>query len=96
MRTSLTHIHIFKIAAKVAGIALLCLTLADCASSKKSYTALKAKQAQRTTYQHRGFENPLLRIEKDIVQNDFQGKLRSTMDGGIFQTNSWSTNCDCR
>jgi hypothetical protein len=95
MHTSPSFFHVFKIATKVAGIALLSFAITDCASTKKGYAVLKAKQYQ-ATYQRGGFENPLLRIEKDLVQNDFKGKLRSTMDGGIFQTNSWSSNCDCR
>jgi len=95
MKKSRSPFKNFSVAIKIAGILMLSMSIADCASSKRGYAVLKAKRTEQT-YQRYGFENPSLRIEKDLSQDDFQDKLRNTMDGNIFKTNSWSSNCDCR
>jgi hypothetical protein len=82
-------------AMKIFIMLTLALAITDCATTKKNFAVLKIKSTQKIQQNHIT-KNPNVHIEKDLIQADFQGKLRSSLNGSPFNTAIWSSNCDCR
>lgn len=85
----------YSIASKAMLMIVLAMLISNCAGNKKVGGALKIKTKPNIA-REQNLQSPNVRIEKDLVERDFQGKLRSTLSGYPFNTTIWSSNCDCR
>ena len=94
MQNRLTPLNTLPIIFKISGLIIISLSITHCASAKENFSALKAK-TNTDIYQNRDFGNLNMRLNSDLIQSDFQGKLRTTLDGSGFSTNIWNSSCDC-
>lgn len=82
-------------AIKTIVMLMLAIALTDCAATTKNLSLLKVKSSAMFQ-QNQIVQSPNVRIEKDLIQADFEGKVRSSLSSSPFNTAIWSSNCDCR
>lgn len=96
MKTLALTSQTYSLLTKAIFMLAIALFISNCASNKNNSGPLKKIKTKQGIYKERSQQNSLVGTEKDLVERDFQGKLRSTLSGHQFNTSVWSSNCDCR
>ncbi len=84
-----------KTIAKLFVWLLVIVAISNCSSTRSRLSGLDLGSEQ-DIYQERNTDDSNLRLSRDLVRKDFQGKIKANAIGDSFSNSIWGSDCDCR